>query len=112
MSLWYNAVPLLYDTQNLQTRQYDPLDHILLVHYFALDQCTDNDPMTRPRAFCDPSQSVAWVHRQSSKARDPDKARQTSNSWVTNQSLSIFQRGQTQPLQFINQQGRLHGGII
>lgn len=93
--------------------QCDPLEYVLLVHCFALCQCThSNDPITRPRAFCDPDQGAARVHKQSSKARDPDKARKTSNSWVTNKSQSIFQSGQSQSLQTTNQQGWLHGGII
>lgn len=106
-----------YDTSNCTLEvippQCDSLEYVLLVHCFALCQCTDsNDPITRPRAFCDPDQGAARLHKQSSKARDPDKARKTSNSWVTNQSQSIVQRGQSQPLQTINQQGWLHGGII
>lgn len=77
-SLFYH-----YDTSNLQTWQYDPLDHILLVHYFALCHCTDNDPITRPRAFCDPDQGVAWVFKSQRPWQSKKNFKQLSHKSIT-----------------------------
>lgn len=65
-----------------------------------------NNPIIWPRAFCDPDQGAAWVHKHASKARDPTRARKSSNS-VTNQSLAIFQRGQSETLQTITSRNDL-----
>lgn len=65
-----------YDTSNCTLEvippQCDSLEYVLLVHCFALCQCTDsNDPITRPRAFCDPEHGCSKTSQTVFKSQRP-----------------------------------------
>lgn len=81
-----------YDTSNCTLEvippQCDSLEYVLLVHCFALCQCTDsNDPITRPRAFCDPDQGAARLVFKSQRPWQSKKNfKQLSHKSITEHS--------------------------